>query len=117
MAKINVVEKTPGNHLDYSVTSEKITFGDDELTIKLSAKERDEEVTVDICMDKDEGIVMGTGGSARNYAAQVIIPARQYNEEEQTQTGEDGQAVTVMVPVPIPFKMERCTLILWGLEV
>lgn len=114
MAKINVVEKTPGRHLAYAVTKDKITFGDDELTVKLSAKERDEEVTLDICLDKDEGIIMGTGGSARNYAAQVVIPARRYEDQDSGERNEEGEPI--MVPVPLPFEMERCTLILWGLE-
>lgn len=50
---IKVVEKTPGKHLEYSVTAEKISFNDEELTIKLSTKERDDQVILDICMDKD----------------------------------------------------------------
>ena len=32
--KINVVEKTPGTHIEYALSGgKKITFGDDELTI------------------------------------------------------------------------------------
>ena len=82
--------------------------------MELSAKERDEEVTLDICLDKDEGIIMGTGGNARNYAAQVVIPARRYEDQDSGERNEEGEPI--MVPVPLPFEMERCTLILWGLE-
>ena len=35
---INVVEKTPGQHIQYEVTGNKVTFGDDELTINLEAR-------------------------------------------------------------------------------
>ena len=38
--KINVVEKTPGTHIEYAVSgSKKITFGDDELTINLASRD------------------------------------------------------------------------------
>ena len=44
--KINVVEKTPGTHIEYALSgSKKITFGDDELTINLASRERDFEVS------------------------------------------------------------------------
>ena len=114
MDSIKVVEKTPGKHIEYTVKGEKITFGDEELTVKLSAKERDEKVVVDICMDKDKGIMMGTGGAARSYAAQVEIPPRRYEEQDSGQKDENGR--NIMVPVPLPFDMSRCTLILWGQE-
>ena len=40
--KINVVEKTPGKHIEYALSGgKKITFGDDELTINLASRERD----------------------------------------------------------------------------
>ena len=55
MAKINVIEKTPGKHLEYRVSGEKIIFGDDDLSVKLSTRERDEETVLDITADKDQG--------------------------------------------------------------
>lgn len=112
--KIKVVEKTPGQHIEYATTTKKITFGDDELSINLAAKERDYEVSMDICIDADGGIVIGTGGRAQKYAAQVIIPARRYDVIED---GEDENGEHREVPVPIEFDMSLCTLILWGLEV
>mgnify|MGYP000078511296 CR=1 FL=1 len=37
--KINVVEKTPGTHIEYALSGgKKITFGDDELTINLASR-------------------------------------------------------------------------------
>ena len=76
--KIKVVEKTPGRpHIDFAVSGgKKVTFGDDELTINLAARERDEAVTLDICIDAESGIVIGVGGTAQRYAAQIDIPAR-----------------------------------------
>lgn len=114
-AEINVVEKTPGNHIAYMVDGNKITFGEDELTIKLEAKERDYEVTLDICIDTDGGIVIGTGGNAQKYAAEIIIPARRYDMIESAEEDEMGNPRTV--PMPIDFDMSLCTLVLWGMEV
>jgi hypothetical protein len=122
MANINVVKKTPGKYLAYRVSgTEKIVLGDDDLTIKLSSRERDEEVTLDITLDNDQGLMMGTGGNAKSYVAQVIIPARQYEEQEQEGVigydEENGQVKgTVKVRVPLPFDISRCTLVLWGME-
>lgn len=122
MANINVVKKTPGKYLAYRVSgTEKIVLGDDDLTIKLSSRERDEDVTLDITLDNDQGLMMGTGGNAKSYVAQVIIPARQYEEQEQEGVigydEENGQVKgTVKVRVPLPFDISRCTLVLWGME-
>lgn len=111
---IKVVEKTPGQHIQYECTEKKITFGDDELSINLAVRERDYAVTLDICIDSENGIVIGTGGKAQEYAAQVEIPARRYDIIED---GEDENGKPREVPVPIPFDMSLCTLILWGMEV
>lgn len=113
--KINVVEKTPGIHIEYALSGgKKITFGDDELTINLASRERDYEVSLDICIDEEDGVVIGTGGKAQKYAAQIVIPARRYDVIED---GEDENGEPKEIPVPIPFDMSLCTLILWGLEV
>lgn len=112
--KIKVVEKTPGKHIPYTTTEKKIAFGDDELSINLQARERDYEVTLDICMDSENGIVIGTGGRAQKYAAQVIIPARRYDIIED---GVDDEGRPREIPIPIAFDMSLCTLVLWGLEV
>ena len=114
---IKVVEKAPGKpHIDYALSSgKKITFGDDELTINLAARERDEKVILDICIDADGGIVIGVGGSAQRYAAQIEIPARRYDIIEDG-TDENTEEVRE-IPVPIDFDMSLCTLILWELEV
>lgn len=113
--KINVVEKTPGKHIEYALSGgKKITFGDDELTINLASRERDFEVSLDICIDEEDGVVIGTGGRAQKYAAQIVIPARRYDVIED---GEDENGEPKEVPMPIQFDMSLCTLILWGLEV
>ena len=84
------------------------------MTINLATRERDYEVSLDICIDEEDGVVIETGGKAQKYAAQVIVPARRYDVIED---GEDENGEPKEIPVPIPFDMSLCTLILWGLEV
>lgn len=84
------------------------------MTINLATRERDFEVSLDICIDEEDGVVIGTGGRAQKYAAQIVIPARRYDVIED---GEDENGEPKEIPVPIPFDMSLCTLILWGLEV
>ena len=111
---IKVVEKTEGEHISYEVNKNKITFGDDELTINLAAKERDYPVTLDICKDKDEGLVIGTGGAAKEYVAQIEIPERQYDIVDGKEK-ENGEIRATRVPEE--FDINRCTLYLWKVEV
>ena len=85
--KINVVEKTPGTHIEYALSgSKKITFGDDELTINLASRERDFEVSLDICIDEEDGVVIGTGGRAQKYAALFLPDAMMLSKTERTKT-------------------------------
>lgn len=71
-------------------------------------------MSLDICIDEEDGVVIGTGGRAQKYAAQIVIPARRYDVIED---GEDENGEPKEIPVPIPFDMSLCTLILWRLEV
>ncbi len=113
ISKIKVVEKAPGRpHIDFAVSDgKKIIFGDDELAINLSARERDEAVTLDICIDAENGIVIGVGGTAQKYAAQIDIPARRYDVAEDGEDEMTGEAREI--PVPVPFDLSLCTLTLW----
>ena len=108
--KINVVEKTQGKKIAYEVRKNKLVFGDDELSVNLAIRERDYEVTLDICIDSENGIVIGTGGRAQKYAAQIIIPARRYDVIED---GVDENGEPREVPIPIDFDVTLCTIILW----
>ena len=83
--KINVVEKTPGTHIEYALSGgKKITFGDDELTINLASRERDFEVSLDICIDEEDGVVIGTGSTLRRL---LFLPdAMMLSKTERTKT-------------------------------
>ena len=112
-AKIIVVEKNEGEKIAYDVSTTKIIFGDDDLMVNIKNRERDEEVTLDICKDTQDGLTVGVNTEAREYVAQVIIPARGYEIVDTGEKDEDGKTITNREPVP--FDMKKCTLVLWAL--
>lgn len=111
LKNIKVEEKSLGEHIAFSINENNITFGEEELSINLEARERDYKVQMDICRDMDGALVIGTGGNATRYVAQVLIPGRIYEMKEGPEN-EEGEKTTIRVPVP--FDISRCTLYLWG---
>lgn len=93
-----IVEKNQGQKVNYSVKGNKITFGDDEITLNLIKYERDEAQEIDICRDDEEILI---AGPSKYFVANIDIPARQYEDQEKTN--------------PIPFSMDNVTLTLWAL--
>lgn len=98
-----VIEKTPGEKIEYEIKKNKITFND-ELMLNLEKYERDYEQLIDICEDENFSLVMGVG---RRYVAQIVIPERKY-ELNESDSEEEFEKIA------IPFDMSSCTLILWG---
>lgn len=92
------------------------------MTINLASRERDYETVLDICLDTEDGLVIGVGENAKKYVAQVVIPARAYETVEGEvvmEMGEgqqEGEGRYQTVSVPVPFDMKKCTLILWKME-
>lgn len=67
--------------IDYEVSGNKITFGDDELTVNCAKKERDYLVIIDIIKDKFRGLILDINSQDNeSYIAQIVIPARTYTE-------------------------------------
>lgn len=93
---MTVIEKNKGTKVAYEVNGDKITLGDDEITLNLAKYERDEEVCINICTDDDHIMIAGL---SKYFVANIIIPARTY--------GEDGNAVA--------FCMDNVKLVLWAL--
>lgn len=112
-AKIIAVEKNEGEKIAYEVSGSKVFFGDDELMVNLKTRERDEEVTIDICKDTQDGLTVGVNTEAREYVAQVTIPAREYEIVDTGQQDKDGNPI--MERRALPFDMKKCTLTLWAL--
>jgi len=102
---MKVIEKNEGPKIAYEVTGTKITFGDDELTINVAKYQRDWPVHIDICSNRDEQLVIGTG-EGLYYVAQLDIPAIKYTEPESEEE----------TPEPLPIDMKDVVLSLWSLE-
>ncbi len=118
MDKIHVVEINPGKKINYSIEGNKITFGDDELTLNLKARERDYETQFDVCIDRDGCLALGVSEKTIRYAAQVTIPAREYIESHEEVANDDISAEnpTETRMIPVDFDINKCTLTLWGME-
>lgn len=114
---------TEGRHIEYVTTKKSITFGDEDLMLNLRNREQDEDVMIDICMDRDGYLLVGCD-SAHRYVAQVQIPARKYNEVEmdnpdydpEKPAGEDNPE-KIITREPVAFDTKNCTIYLYALEV
>jgi hypothetical protein len=102
-----------GNYVEWELNENRLTLGD-ELTIALNKYERDEDAHIDVCFDRNKNLVMGViPGVAQTYAAQIDIPAREYDIADGPED-EDGNVTEI--PVPAAFDPDNTTLTLWGLE-
>lgn len=112
---MNVIEVNEGAKIPYSVSKNKITF-DDELMLNVQKLERDFDVCVDICIDK---FGMVTTGLGMKYAAQIEIPAREYEERTEQNLDYDPEdeasKETVVVREAKPFSMTKVTLKLYAI--
>nr|DAE92136.1 MAG TPA: hypothetical protein [Myoviridae sp. ct5xZ3] len=113
---MNVIKVTEGEYIDYSVSKSKVTFAD-ELTLNLEKRERDFDVSIDVCIDRDGAVTAGQLGV--KYAAQIEIPAREYTEEEVSNPDYDPEdstsKETIINKVPVPFSMNNVTLKLYAI--
>lgn len=98
-----VINKNEGPKIPYEVSGKKICF-DDDLTINLAKRQKDEPEHIDVCYDRDGELVIGAA-AGRSYVAEIDIPAREYTEPE----GEDDPRE------PIPLDMDTVTLTLWAI--
>lgn len=107
------------NFVQYELDGNLLSFGDDEIIINLKKKERDDDVTIDVCRDLLGGLVTSTGG-AQTYVAQVFIPARSYTEtvednpdyDPNAEYGEAAQK-TITKRDPVDFDADKVTLYLY----
>lgn len=115
---MNVIRKPENgkSFVDYEVSGNVISFGDDEIMVNLKKKERDDDVTLDVCRDYLGGLVLSTAG-ARVYAAQVFIPARRYTETSEENPDYDPEDPSSQQYItrrePVPFSMDNVTLTLY----
>lgn len=110
--KINHVPEDGKKFITYDINGNVIGFNNHELSLDLEARERDYDVSVDICMDKTNALVCGAT-SGMKYVAQIDIPAQSYVE---TAGEADSEGKPTIDLVPVPFNMDNCTLSLWEME-
>lgn len=105
-----IIDKNEGLKIAYTVDGSRITFGD-ELTLNLTKYQRDWPVTIDICRNKDNMLVIGIGAGL-HYVAQISIPAIEYTTVELVAPEVGGGG---LAPEQIPLDMIKVTLTLWSL--
>ena len=124
---MKIIEKNEGTKINHAVNDNKITFGDECLTLNLERYERDDEINIDICRDKSGNLLTGViPGQADWYCAQIHIPAREYEvilgeeKPEPTPEGDESDGGLRIgsgeTRTPIPFDISRCTLTLWAVN-
>lgn len=99
-----VIEKNEGPKIPWEEIGRKVCF-DDDLTINLAKRQRDDAEHIDVCYDRDGELVIGAA-AGRSYVAEIDIPAREYEIEGE---GEE-QTIT-----PMPLDMSKVTLTLWAI--
>ena len=99
-----VIEKNEGPKIPFEVIGKKICF-DDDLTINLAKRQKDDAEHVDVCYDSDHELVIAAA-AGRSYVAEIDIPAKEYEIEGE---GEE-QTIT-----PLPLDMDKVTLTLWAI--
>lgn len=124
--KIQVENKNEGEKIAWAQSKTKIIFGDDDLAIRCDTRQRDIPVTVDVFMDDQNNLTIGTG---RYYVAQVEIPAKVFVEvEDSTEEAQEAAEQTEGAESQshestrkthteaVPLDMADVKLILWSLD-
>lgn len=124
---MKIVELNEGKKIGYELDGTMLGFADGALYLNLARYQRDEAVKKDIMID-DEGYL--TTGRGRYYAAQVEIPAMQYQEEVQEaeeetaeNAGAEGadeaggmEAEQKIVRTPLPLDTDEVKLYLFAVD-
>lgn len=119
MLKVTKMPEEGTRFIPYEVEGNVINFNDGDMMFNVAKKEKDYDITIDVCMDYNGNLVNGTTGG-RWYVAQLIIPARQYTEKEVDNPDynpEDGSPERLIQREPVPFSIDNCELKLFEMEV
>lgn len=123
---MKVIEANEGRKIDYDESGTWLMF-DDQISLNLKKLEADNDVHIDISANAFGKLQTGEGVY---YVAQVLIPARQYEEtevknpdyvepEDPEETDEFGAGYvsrTIIKKDPVPFSMDNVTLTLYALK-
>lgn len=108
---MQVINKNEGPKITYEENGTMVFLGDYELMLNISKYQRDWPVHIDICSNRDNQLVIGTG-EGLYYVAQLDIPAIQYEQPPEPVTeGHEGYQ-----PTPLPLDMADVTITLWSLD-
>ena len=110
---IKVIEKNEGQKIGYEVSGTMIFLGDQEIMVNAAKYQRDWPVHLDICSNRDNQLVIGTG-EGLYYTAEIDIPAKKYTEPEEVEGEEDEGDGTPAEEIPLD--MADVTLTLWSIE-
>ncbi len=133
---MKVIEKNDGKKIAYELTGTKLDFADGALRLDLARYQRDSIVVKDIMVDSEGCLTTGHG---QYYAAQVEIPAMEYDEkiipaeepaksnmskeadDEAADTGEAfetnmGEARETVIRTPLPLDLDKVTLYLFAID-
>lgn len=113
---MNVIEQNEGVKIPYSVVGTTITF-DETVSVNLSKYQKDEEVVIDVCLDRDMQLGFGFNGLVGQYVwyvANIAIPPRKYDMVESGEVDENNNPIYDRVAVPL--NMDDVTLYLWILS-
>lgn len=105
---VNIVEVNEGTKIDFEQMGTKIFFGDDEIMVNVAKYQQDEERTIDIVIDRSGNLAIGADSGIR-YAAQIEIPANEYNYVENEETEKTER-------VKVPLDMANVILKLWSID-
>lgn len=117
---MKIVEMNQGKKIDYSLAGTTLDFADGALALNLARYQQDEPVVRDIMVDADGYLTTGRG---RYYAAQVEIPAREYEEStfpageaEPMAEGGEGTTTESVTRTPLPLNTDEVTLRLFAVD-
>ena len=65
---VKVIEKNPGQKIEWEQSGTRLYFGDDELMLNAARYQKDWPVSVDVCKDRAGNLTIGTESALRYVA-------------------------------------------------
>ena len=116
MSAAQIIHKNEGIKIPVEQLDYKLTFGDDELSIRCDKYQRDWPVHLDVCADDNNNLVVGVG-VGRYYIAQIDIPAIVYHEVPNPEPmAADTETGTAAKREAEPLNMADVTVTLWSID-
>lgn len=106
---MQIIRMTPGEVVPVAIDDQYLTVGGK--AIDYAARQADEEVAIDLSLDRQGDLVEGLSGGW--YVANVRLPAADYAAVETGEVGEDGNTLYRLERQPVA--QNRILVQLWGL--